>query len=910
MLKRYSVIVFFILVGIVQAYGQNGTITGRVIDSSGSVRLPNASIALLQSRDSFLIADTRTDKNGSFSFSNLNDTASYILLFSFPKYVDYAHVLSMKDAVDGVLKMNKVVLIKKEKLLREVVVNAQISAIRIKGDTTEYKADSFKLQANANVEDLLRQLPGLQVDQYGNITAQGQKVKKVLVDGEEFFSDDPTLVTRNIRADMIDKVQVYDRKSDAATFTGIDDGVRDKTINLKIKEDRKNGIFGKVDAGAGNDKRYNAQAMINFFKQNRKMAAFGTASNTGRVGLGSADKQKIGDGDDKSENYDGVGLPSVVSGGLHYEQKWDKDNINGNYKFSVSDVTGSENTVSQNNLATGTILGNRDLYFDNRTSSKKLNTTYIHKFDTTSTVKIYVDAEIANVKNSDTSYTQNKRGYNNSMINDNLLYRRNDYNYNAYNLNISWEKKLKKYGRTLSFYLRNNFLNDDADGESRSDIRFYNTENNLDSTTALHLQKKMKDQSRNSSLKVIYTEMLVPKLSLILNYEIGNEVAKEDKRSFNFLGNPGRNTLDTAFTSLINTTIWNNQGGMSLNYNSRKSILKIGGNVALADMNMENILNQFVFRKQFVNWNPQATFNYKFTTYRTLDVNYSGNTVNPERTQLIPYAYNNSQLVAYVPNLFLSNSFLNSITVNYKSAKVTSQVYSGVYVNYNVISNPIVLSLLVDPKSGVYTYQYANMSGYRNDSYTARLFVSKKMQKLDIQASAYGGVNGGKTYSLVNNSINKLNYNAFLVGVDLYKAKVKKYDVRISGNGGYSLNKYSLQPDSKNNYFFYIINPSADYFFLRRFQLHTDANYTWQQRTQSFNDNFSRLIWNAWLGCSFLTNDQLTVKVSCNDILNQNNGYMRTATNTFFSENRYTTIRRFFMIGATWSFTKFSSQKQ
>ncbi|WP_261387440.1 hypothetical protein [Chitinophaga pinensis] len=167
----------------------------------------------------------------------------------------------------------------KEKLLKEVIVKSQTAIIKIKGDTTEFTADSFKVEANASVEDLLKQLPGLQVDQYGNITVQGKKVKKVLVDGEEFFGDDPTLVTRNLRADMIDKVQVYDKKSDAAVFTGIDDGVKDKTINLKIRQDKNHGVFGKVELGGGTDEHYNAQGMLNAFKGKRRLSVYGTTGN-------------------------------------------------------------------------------------------------------------------------------------------------------------------------------------------------------------------------------------------------------------------------------------------------------------------------------------------------------------------------------------------------------------------------------------------------------------------------------------------------------------------------------------------------------------------------------------------------------------------------------------------------------
>src|SRR5690606_1365250 len=148
--------------------------------------------------------------------------------------------------------------------------------------------------------------------------------------------------------------------------------------------------------------------------------------------------------------------------------------------------------------------------------------------------------------------------------------------------------------------------------------------------------------------------------SLIFNYMINNGHVNENKRSFKFTSDPSVNTIDTAFSSLINFTVWHNQGGVSLNYNNKKSIYKIGNNIKFIDMNIENILNQRKFNKQFINWNPQATFNHKFTTNKTMNINYFGNSINPERTQIIPYNYNNSQLVTYIPNLTLKNSFSSS----------------------------------------------------------------------------------------------------------------------------------------------------------------------------------------------------------------------------------------------------------
>ena len=217
------------------------SVKGNAVDSVSNVKLANTSISVLNAKDSTLRKFTRAAANGSFSITGLSK-GNFILLVTYPGYADYVENFTL-DSVKTVHDIGNINMNLKSRLLHEVIVKGTVAAIKIKGDTTEYNAAAFKIDPNAKVEDLIRQLPGMQVDKDGKITAQGQSVPKVLVDGEEFFGDDPTLVTKNLRADMVDKVQLYDKKSDQATFTGIDDGEKTKTINIKLKEDKKNGYF-------------------------------------------------------------------------------------------------------------------------------------------------------------------------------------------------------------------------------------------------------------------------------------------------------------------------------------------------------------------------------------------------------------------------------------------------------------------------------------------------------------------------------------------------------------------------------------------------------------------------------------------------------------------------------------------
>jgi hypothetical protein len=410
------------------------SVKGSVGDTSAKAKLVNTSISVLNARDSTLRKFTRVDANGAFSITGLSK-GRFILLVTYPNYADYVETFSL-DSVHTTRDFGTLNMLLKSKLLADVIVKGTRAAIKIKGDTTEFDPRAYTIEKNATIEDLLKQLPGIQVDKDGKITAQGQTVSKVLVDGEEFFGDDPTLVTKNLRADMVDKLQLYDKKSDQATFTGIDDGQKTKTINVKLKEDKKNGYFGKAEAGGGTDGYYQSSLLFNRFKAKSKFSAYGIMGNNGKVGLGWDDSQKYsggngnvefgddgsvsfyfnGNADDALDSfggqYNGRGIPLARTGGVHYDSKWnnDKQSLNTNYKVGSLAVDGTENTLSQNNTPGESINSSSDRRYHNFLFRQKLDGTYIIKLDTSSTLKIMFDAT---AKNGQTlsSYNTTERQY-------------------------------------------------------------------------------------------------------------------------------------------------------------------------------------------------------------------------------------------------------------------------------------------------------------------------------------------------------------------------------------------------------------------------------------------------------------------------------------------------------------------
>ncbi|MXV52891.1 outer membrane beta-barrel protein [Pedobacter sp. HMF7647] len=919
--------IFYLLLSVMclsaRLYAQTGyLVKGAVTDTASNTNLQNASVSVLQAKDSMLVSFTRTKLDGAFNLT-LPKKGSYILMITYPKYADYVERFTL-DSAHQSRDFGKLNLFLKSRLLQEVIIKGQVSAIKIKGDTTEFNAGNFKVQPNAKVEDLLKQLPGIQVDQNGKITAQGQAVSKVLVDGEEFFGDDPTLVTKNIRADMVDKVQLYDKKSDQATFTGIDDGEKTKTINIKLKEDKKNGMFGKVDAGAGTDGYYQGQAMINAFKGKKKLAAYGTAANNGKVSLGWEDNNKYGtSGDDMqfedgmifingnndefsswNGNYNGEGIPVARNGGAHFENKWknDKQSLNANYKIGSLDVSGNRNSLINNTLPSGVNTTSSDENFDNYLFRQKLDFTYQVKLDTTSNLKISVDGTLRNSRSSSAYQSSVQRGFD-TLLNHNARSLTSEGDQRNMNMTAFWNKKFKKAGRTISLNLKESLNDDNSDGFLNSEIDFYDELGQQDSVSNINQQKTNTSKSSLFNSNLTYTEPLSKTFSTILNYGLNYNHAISDLRSYNQTLPGIYNELDSLYSNKFTFDQFSHAGGLNFNYKKGKTTLNFGTKAQTLNFKQLNGYTSRVYERNFFNWMPQAMFQYRFSQQRSFRFNYNGSTEQPTINQLQPVLVNDDPLNIVIGNPALKPAFRNRFNINYNSYKVLTNQNIYVYGSVSLVSNPIVSNNVTD-QTGKTVYQSSNLSGKTPVNYYGGFGYYSKIKKPELNYGISFNTDGNTYYNLTNNVVNRTVSNNYSGNIQLSKYKQKKYEFSVNFRPGYSFGESSLQQQVNNNGWTFNSDASFNIYLPGKLQIGSDANYEFRQKTQSFNENFDRMIWNAWISRKFLKQDNLAVTVKGNDLLNQNVGFNRYAFNNQISQTNYTTIRRYFMFSVTWDFNK------
>jgi len=923
---KLTALLSLLLLFSVNTHAQNASASGTVSDTSSKKGVQNAVVALLSPKDSVLYKFIRTDANGKYSFSDIQQ-GNYIMLTTHPYFADVIQNVEIKSAD---YTMPSVALTSKSKLLEEVIVKSG-SPIKIKGDTTVYTADSFKVRAGANVEELLKKLPGIQVDKDGKITAMGEQVKKVLVDGEEFFGDDPGIATKNLRADVVKEVEVFDKKSDQATFTGIDDGVKDKTINLKLKDNAKKGYFGKAEVGTDFKDFYNNSAMINAFQGKRKLAAYGIMSNTGKTNLDWQDAQNFGggsdnmmmsddggmmffsgNGDDNGDNYyqGRGGIPKNWNGGLHYSNKFNnaKQSINSGYKFSKVNSPSGQTTYTKNFIGDSSYYTNS---VSNGFSSKfrqSFNTTFETQMDSSNSLKLTFKATAADIKNSN-DYTSSSLSNTNDPINASTRHTNSKQDNLGFNTTALWKHKFKKISRTLS--VTGSFSSNHAKTNS-----FLYTLNNYyktgipptNDTTDLNNIRDNNTQSYNTN--AVYTEPLSKTLFLSLNYTVNVVNNRNDRLSYN---KDASGVYSKRIDSLSNEYQYNqftNKPGINLRLNKKKLNAGIGTSVAYNNFQQRNLTTGLNRNYNFVNFFPSANFNIKMQRNQNIRFNYNGSSNAPSLDQLQPITDNTDVLNKYVGNPDLKQSFQHTISTGYNFYNVLKErnLWSNIWSTFT--QNAFVSETTIDLDSAKTVYRTVNANGNFNINLYSQ--YGFKLKKSGIRISFGPQINRSRNVTILitkkigqaNTEQRSVNNNGrYSMNFNINKEKENKYEIGFNSTFGITKARSSVNTTANASYRWLNLNADADLTILKKFELSSDVRYETRQKDPNFPADNTYTLWNASLKRK-LFKDALEAGISVNDILNQNRGYDRTFTDYRYTETYYNTLKRYWLLTLTWNFNK------
>ena len=889
-------------------FSQRLSVAGNLQDTIAREPLNNAIIMAVKLSDSTLVDFTRSDNKGLFKIKEL-PIDTYQVIISHPKFSDQGFFI-FGTPKNLEYDFGKIILLPKTLGLDEVTIFAFKDPIYYKGDTLIYTTDSFKVKANATVEDLLKKLPGLKVDKDGKITSQGKKVDKVLVDGDEFFGTDPTVATKNLNASSIESVQVYDKKTDdqANSSTGEE---TQKILNLKLKEEAKKGYFGKVSGASDFQKFYEGEFLGNYFKKKLKTSVFGLGSNTPRSSFGWGDMYKYGlnnemggiQGEDGEMmfNYNNnaiQGIPQTIKTGIYYTDKVTKNTkLNFNYSYNNNQLNAKSETNSQYFLTDTSYSTVNTIQSLQKNEAHNVNLGFEQKID--SLADLTFKSNIKFLNNS--TNTINETGF---IADDNFKTRSTNLTSNnkgnGYDIsnNLRLNKRFMKKDRILNVTYSNNFTNNTTDGFLKTDNEFFTT--STQTITSVNQKKSNLANSQNHSAGFSFTEPITKKIKVELSYDYMFLNSKQDKKSLNNIGGE-YNLIDSSLTNNFVNKKQTNRGGLKFIYEVKKIRFTLGSKVRNVFVHNDNLFKKQIITQNFTNILPFSTLRYKFTDNKQLNVSYKISSINPTISELQPVPDNSNPNFIIIGNPKLLPTFSHEVNLNYNSWKSITGSYTWFGGNFIYTNSDITTSVVID-SIGRTVSKNVNVDGdYLAEVYagTSKAFFSKK---LEIMPNANVSYLSNKSF--INNELNKAIDIKTSMSLE-FKFNFEKVTASLmpwySYNYAYaSINTGNIKPYTSEGI---VANVSVK--LPKRFVVETDADYNVNaKRTNGYN--ISYVVWNASLQKTFFKLDNFILGVYAYDILNQNIGVNRTITTNVVTDTKTNIITRYFLLKATF---KFNSNK-
>lgn len=889
----------------VAAQTKAGTASGKVLNGKDKAPLDFASVAVKKLfGDSSVAGVGTTNATGSFSITGL-PVGKYKLFVAYLGLKSINKEFELTAAAPGI-DFGTITMEDSGVDLNTVEVKGEIPPVKVKKDTLEFNAAAFKVKENAVVEDVLKKLPGVDVAKDGSITAQGEKISKVRVDGKDFMGNDPLLATRNLPADMIDKIQIIDDMSEQSKFSGVDDGNREKIINITTRGDKKNGFFGNSTVGYGqdssNEDRYDVNINVNKFKNDEQMSLIGQFNNVNKQNFGGG-VGGGGGGGGRGMNFGGgggqpAGITTTNMAGINYADVYKNGTqFNGSYNFNKTSLFNTSESFTQN------LLGNTTTTTQNKANSTterlnhRLNFTLDTKIDSSISMRLQPNFSYSdNQGNSESSYERIVLG---NTTNGMQKYLTNSTS-PSFSNNLLLRKKFQRRGRTLSLNVNTSFNSSDADN--------YNTiQDNVTvgGTPSVRVINQLNDQNSKqfgNTARLVYTEPLNKTLSLELNYNNSINFDNQDRLVYNY--NPVTQKYDlrdASFSNEYENTTLTNAVGFSFNKNEKKYNWNVGLAVQNTDRENVNVSTGKVFNQNFTNLTPSAQFRYNFSNSKRLRINYRGNTQQPSISQIQPIPDNTNTQTIALGNPDLKPSFTNNVTVfynNFDFASYRTTIF-GMFLNqqFNAFTNSQVL--ITDPTSvnyGKIETKPVNVDG----NFTASIFgnVSQPIIKgnklsLQINASANFGKNTG-----FSNGLENVTHSLGLSNGYKLVSNLDKLDLIAGISGRMDRDRYSITPNSNTRY--YTLSPNIDISYLMPGNIRIQSDLTYNRLTGRGAANSDYKVVNAYISRQFFKN-RGTFKFSVNDLLNDNKGISRTSTANTIVDSQFNVLKRYYMLSFTYS---------
>lgn len=890
-MKKLSTFVILILAGLSLFAQAPFSIRGKILDKKNKTAIGQASIRVMNAKDSSFVAGGTSNDNGSFLVST--KSGNYIVGISFLGYTTV-----YKNVNTSASNIGEVYLSEDSHLLKEAVVTGKAIEVAVKGDTVEYNADAYKTQPSAMVEDLVKKLPGAQIGTDGSITVNGKTIKKILVDGKEFFSDDPKVASKNLPASMVQKLQVLDRKSDMAQMTGFDDGNEETVINLQVRPGMKEGLFGNAYAGAGSKDRYEGNAMVNYMKNNNQYTFLGGMNNTNNAGFSDfASSMFGGNRPPRGLSFgNNNGITSSKNGGFNFSSELKKNmTLGGNVRYGFSDNTVVSNSYTnylkteQNQFSNGN--------GDNKSQNLGINLKMDWKTDSLTRI-IFTPTVQYNVNDN---YQLSNSYMTKSILTDTINSSKTLYDADGHGLSLSGQldlsRKLSSAGRTLSATLKGGTSNSKSNGDNNS-YSYYFTGTDQDVISELVFSQK--DKSQNWSGYLSYVEPLGHNNFMQLTYEYANNHSESDKLSYQ------ADTIANDYTRNLKTDFQTHN--VSLNYKMVRKMynLTVGVGVEPSNLQVDVIRphlsdNQSVGNK-VVNFAPNAQFNYLWSRSKNLRLEYRGIASQPSSSQLTDgLPSGTSQTFG---NADLKPSYEHRVNLRLQNFNPQEGSAVMLFGRFSYMLRDIVNST-TSFASGKRNTTYVNTDGNYNGN--VRFILNKPIfdKKLSVNSMSFVQYSRAKSFINTDNSNdNNIAKTANLqetLGVS-YRSDL--FDFSVRGNISYQNINNTLAGQTNQETFQYGGFANTTVYLPKGFTFDTDADYSTNSGYSSgFKQN--QWLWNASFSKQLFKDKSGTIRVKVYDILNQRSNISRTSTSEYIQDSFSNGISRYVIVHFVYKFQMF-----
>jgi hypothetical protein len=936
MMKIRVLVLVLFMTGV--AKGQS--VKGKLLDLVDNKPLAGATLELRSVKDSTIRFGALADSSGQFRFNNI-PLDTFTLQVSFIGYANYRQYATLSDSMPD-LDLGTLFIPKSARELGEVTVTSRVPPAQQKGDTTQYNASQFKVNPDATVEDLIKKMPGITVEKDGTVTAQGEQVRKVTIDGRDFFGDDASAALRNLPSEVVDKIQVFDRLSDQAQLTGVDDGNSQRAINVVTKSAIKNGQFGRIYAGYGTDQRYAAGGNVSFFNQDRRISLVGNFNNINQQNFASQDLlgvtssggnnrggggqrggprggggpggQRGGGNFGGGENFS-VGQQNGISKtnafGINFSDKWGKKlDVQGSYFFNNSNNSNESQLKSQTIFGDKTQFINQSSISESRNNNHRVNVRIEYRIDSTSMLIIAPSLNFQDNKSISSSISQTLNGVDTANTSDNDT-RSSREGYNLRN-NITYRKAFPKRGRSFSINLNTTLNKNDGESFVISRYRFFDQMGIP--TDSLQDQYTLNPTSGYTlSSNIVYTEPVGQKSQLQFNYSPSYSRNKANQQTFTDDVSGNKYTeLDTSLSNRFDNNTTTHNGGITYRYNpNRDDQFSMGLNIQHSRLESERIFPTLTHVHQsFTNLLPNLQWRKKISARSNIRFFYRANTNFPSVTQLQDVVNQSNPLRVSTGNPALRQSYTHVVSGRYmftntqKGQSFFANIFFQQAQDYisNATFSPVADSIIqqgIILKANTQLIKPVNLDGYRSLRSFFTYGMPVKFIKSNINVNA--GFNYSRLPGLVNNLQTVTHNYVYNTGLVIASNINEFIDFNLSYNINFNNAKSSVQ-EGTNKFTNQSAGAQLNLLSKSGWFIQNDISHQ-NYSGDGFNESYT--LWNAGIGKKFLKNKTGELKLTVFDLLKQNQSIYRTVSENYIEDAQSKVLQQYFMLTFTYSLKNF-----